>query len=160
MKPPCHCKDCESHRVAPIAVLAVDAPRLPYVTYMHPFVGKGRVTMALEIQQDGDKEKVTVGVAFCSPKDQFCRKFGRLRASARLTRVGHVFTFKLKRGERVKEVAGLLLNSLLQSNKLVDDQGVPMFQASLNGDKFLVPRWADGEAVIRSHTKYTESHDL
>ena len=48
-------------------------------TYEHLFVGEGRVTLAI-LRQGG---RVTVGISFCSPKDQFARHRGRKIALGR-----------------------------------------------------------------------------
>ena len=51
------------------------------ILYMHPFIGDGRATAAIDIS---DTESIKVAFAFCSPKDQFSRKRGRLISTGRL----------------------------------------------------------------------------
>ena len=50
------------------------------VTFEHLIVGGGRVTLAIHIR-DG---LVTVGSAYCHPRDQFCKRVGRDLAVDRL----------------------------------------------------------------------------
>lgn len=55
-----------------------------FITYMHPIVGSGRASLAIRFNP---MTKLTeVGVAFASPKDQFCRAKGRMIAENRLVR--------------------------------------------------------------------------
>lgn len=51
------------------------------ILYMHPFIGNGRATAAIDVS---DKTNIRVAFAFCSPKDQFSRKKGRLIATGRV----------------------------------------------------------------------------
>ena len=51
------------------------------ILYMHPHLGKGRATAAIDIS---DLDSIKVAFAFCSPKDQFNRKLGRQIATGRL----------------------------------------------------------------------------
>lgn len=51
--------------------------------YIHPFIeGGGRATIAVEVIRETGM--VMYGVAWCSPKDQFSKKKGRLIADGRL----------------------------------------------------------------------------
>lgn len=52
------------------------------VAFNHMALGAGRVTFAYEVV-DGE---AIVGAAFCSPKDQFSRRKGRLIATGRMMR--------------------------------------------------------------------------
>ena len=51
------------------------------ILFMHPYVANGRATAAIDIS---NLENIRVAFAFCSPKDQFSRKKGRLIAEGRL----------------------------------------------------------------------------
>jgi hypothetical protein len=58
--------------------------------YMHLHVGMGRVTLALRHKLCAAKgDEVEVGVAFCSPKDQFNKARGRNIARGRLEQAGN-----------------------------------------------------------------------
>jgi hypothetical protein len=48
---------------------------------------RSRVTLAIL----GEGNEYQVGISWCSPKDQFRRKAGRLRAKARVTNPNHSF---------------------------------------------------------------------
>lgn len=61
-----------------------------FTTYMHPHVGQGRATLAIE--HDPKTKATFVGVAYASPKDKFARKKGRLVATGRLL-VGSQLSF-------------------------------------------------------------------
>lgn len=52
--------------------------------YMHLRVGRGKATLAVNV---GAKE-CRVGVAFCSPKDQYVKRIGRAKALGQLQRWG------------------------------------------------------------------------
>lgn len=52
--------------------------------FSHPYIGRGRATLAMEVSHD--HSEVLVGVAFCSPNDQFRRDKGRMIAAGRLER--------------------------------------------------------------------------
>jgi len=68
-----------------------------FTTYMHPYVGKGRATLAIVV----DGENVKVGMAFCSPKDKFKKARGREIALSRLQSDSE-YTFSLKLEANVK----------------------------------------------------------
>jgi len=57
--------------------------------FMHMQLGAGHITLAVRAMPD-EVGAYVVGAAFCSPKDQFSKKKGRLIAEGRLT-VGKVF---------------------------------------------------------------------
>src|ERR1700687_2633301 len=69
-------------------------------SYSHLLVGKGKVTLAAKFF---DSNWVEVGVAFCSPKDQFNRKKGRLIATGRreIAMTGTALSFCFTRNENV-----------------------------------------------------------
>lgn len=70
--------------------------RLDQILFMHPKVGKGRMTLAMIVTPTPDDELVAnVGLSFCSPKDQFCRKTGRTIAEGRLSKGKHTITVLL-----------------------------------------------------------------
>lgn len=62
------------------------------VHYMHLRLGNGFVTAAFQTVTEGFTTAY-VSLAFCSPKDQFCRRTGRLIASGRLKK--HKFFWEL-----------------------------------------------------------------
>ena len=52
----------------------------------------GTITIAYR----ANKDRTEIGVAFCTPRDQFCRKTGRELAQARLSAVGDAnYTYEL-----------------------------------------------------------------
>lgn len=83
------------------------------ITYMYPFLGKGRVSLA--IYHDRNTKDTLVGVAYSSPKDRFVRKKGRVIAAGRAS-VGSLlsFDFKLDSNKRLKEQ---VFEKFLQFNK-------------------------------------------
>lgn len=68
------------------------------IAYMHFKLGKGRVTAAIEVEG----QTASVGLAFCSPKDQFERRRGRLIAGGRL-KAGVVFMVWIPPDQRLKK---------------------------------------------------------
>lgn len=54
------------------------------VRFIHPQVGEGRATIAFREADEAGVTEITYTVAYCSPKDQFARKKGRLIAEGRL----------------------------------------------------------------------------
>ena len=74
------------------------------LTFMHLPVGKGRVTLA--IRHDKGADKAHCALAFCSPKDVFTRKLGRIIAAGRLEHgVKHRFVFSVDETVRLKDAA-------------------------------------------------------
>lgn len=72
--------------------------------FMHFDIGPGRVTAAIR----ADDKEAEIGLAFCSPEDQFSRKRGRLIAEGRLN-VGKSLRLFLDPDKRVKaQVMGWL----------------------------------------------------
>ena len=59
-----------------------DRCRIFYVGDKSGADGKGVLTIATQINEDG--KTCRLGFAFCSPKDRFSRKMGRIKAMARL----------------------------------------------------------------------------
>lgn len=57
--------------------------------YIYPYVGWGRAAIAVEVFPE--LRVAGVGVAWCSPKDQFNRKKGRMIAEGRLQRGGNAY---------------------------------------------------------------------
>jgi hypothetical protein len=73
--------------------------------YMHMPIGNGFVTVAIRAEKRWPSvrsRKCEIGLAFCSPRDQFSRKKGRLIAEGRLDKHGGI-TIPLVEGERVKK---------------------------------------------------------
>lgn len=50
------------------------------IYFWHPHIYGGRATIALQ----ANGSLIEVGVAFCSPRDQFCKRFGRAIAEGRM----------------------------------------------------------------------------
>lgn len=69
------------------------------VRYMHVDIGKGKATAAIEEKTGAAR----VGLAFCSPKDQFNKKIGRLISSGRLQHDKCFFELTLDPERRLKE---------------------------------------------------------
>ena len=57
------------------------------IEYMHLDIGEGKATAAIKKMDSVGYESVMVGLAFCSPKDQFCKRTGRLISSGRLNKI-------------------------------------------------------------------------
>ena len=70
--------------------------------YMHLKLGKGRVTATIGIElNEGGGETALVGLAFCSPEDQFCRKTGRTISEERLETGKKALEFQLSADRQV-----------------------------------------------------------
>jgi len=69
------------------------------ISFMHFELGGGRVTAAVEVADGAAK----VGLAFCSPRDQFERRKGRLISEGRLAAGKHFCELPLVPDERVKK---------------------------------------------------------
>jgi len=100
------------------------------VHYMHFKLGKGRATAAIQTVTEGHPVAY-VAVAFCSPKDQFCRRTGRLIAAGRLKK--HKFFWELTVNPKypVKEQVELALDG-----------------AAGNKNDARFPSWARGVEVL------------
>lgn len=86
--------------------------------YMHLTVGKGRATAAISIVKEEDLEVAYVGMSFCSPLDQFCRKKGRLIAEGRLNKEKHLYTITLDPDKQVSvQVRQAIENSIESSDE-------------------------------------------
>lgn len=95
--------------------------RAPFVTYIHDYIGNGRFTLAIKVNEG----KVNVGVAFCAPKDQFTRKRGRTIAMGRIEKES-AYCFSFTRNEDP-----------------LKKQAWDMFVYFMENDSMgLVPRWA------------------
>lgn len=102
----------------------------------------GDVTMAYDVSAEGDSDTpwtVTFGFAFCSPKDQFNKSFGRSLANARLTTIPLTVPMKGNLKETKKFILRLLVNRKFQRlgrSASVYPPGLPK----------LVPGWLPGWA--------------
>lgn len=75
---------------------------MPFTTFLHPYIGAGRATLA--IWHDPLTKHTKVGVAYASPKDKFTRAKGRLIATNRLeSELGHYFEFNANPELRIKQ---------------------------------------------------------
>lgn len=111
-------------------------------TFAHPIIGNGRATLAIKVE-DG---MLSAGVAFCSTKDQFSRKRGRLIASNRL-HTKHPEDAALK---------GFFMKAERNEKMKVAEQAVEMLNiviANVN-----VPRWAKRAKVAVLRVRELECH--
>jgi hypothetical protein len=73
--------------------------------YMHIELGDGHATAAISIsnqREDGEGPEVAyVGMSFCSPKDQFCKKTGRMIAAGRLEKEKYLYDIVLDPDKQV-----------------------------------------------------------
>ena len=121
-------------------------------TFTHLFLADGRVTLAVREHEDAT---VSVGIAWCNPKDQFSRALGREVALMPLdlpddTKSG--FTFSFKSGLKKKSMTRL------------KDEAVVHFQNHCEHGTILVPSWASKHKNYRylhnrSNKNYTMSYD-
>lgn len=84
-----------------------------YRDYTHPS-NKGGITVAFirEKSEDGDENNDTIryAVAWCSPKDNFCRKTGRELAEQRLNDSGLCERISIRTLKRLTRGGGVFLN--------------------------------------------------
>ena len=85
--------------------------------FMHiPWLG-GQVTAAINIKNEGS-EVAYVGLAFCSPVDQFSKRKGRLISAGRLRKDKHFFRLVLNPAKKVSDqVATALEESIKDGNE-------------------------------------------
>lgn len=65
-----------------------------FETFAHYKIGRGHCTLSIEV----DGNSVQVGMAFCYPKDQFVKSYGRKIALGRRLK-GSFFTFEFTRNQ-------------------------------------------------------------
>jgi hypothetical protein len=103
--------------------------------FIHPLVGStgGRATLAMKIEPE--LGRVTLGMSWCSPKDQFCKKKGRMIATGRMVRSDRNFTLTF----------GTLLDSGITHDAL---SKILTFtnEALKEGRTPPIPQWAQGES--------------
>ena len=111
-------------------------------TFTHLFLGDGRVTLAIR-EVEGE---ISVGIAWCSPKDQFSRAMGRETAlmpldHSEVTKKGFGFNFtsKLKKGSSIIRIK---------------DEAVAHFMLEAHLGSITVPSWA------RKNNEYKYVHNL
>ena len=75
--------------------------------FTHFHVGLGRVTAAVKLADDN--EQLTVGLSFSSPRDQFCKKKGRMIAAGRAVGLGKHFYFYMYASENLQQRLELFL---------------------------------------------------
>jgi hypothetical protein len=108
-------------------------------TFAHPIVGDGRATLAIRIKDD----VISVGVSFCSPKDQFSKSHGRKIASNRL-RTGH---------PDVAHSRAFFAQEPRDTNQKTAEQAVNMLNRLINGEG-KAPRWTKKQtAVLKTYKK-------
>lgn len=91
-------------------------------TFCHPFVGRGRATLAINSTDD----TLVVGIAWCSPRDQFSRAKGRKIATDRLNThkkehaTEKAFYFSANRNTELRpdEQARTILTELVNARKV------------------------------------------
>lgn len=77
---------------------------MQFMAYMHPYIGRGRATLA--IAHDLANGQTYVGVSYSSPKDNFNRKKGRNIATQRILKKSlYSFDFVKRKEEFLKEAA-------------------------------------------------------
>ncbi len=82
-------------------------------SFMHFELNGGRVTAAIQVEN----QIAEVGLAFCSPQDQFARKRGRLIAEGRLN-AGKAFCYvPVNPGDRAKEKVMAWLREYLPTSQ-------------------------------------------
>jgi hypothetical protein len=94
-------------------------PSFDNVHYMHMSVAEGFVTAAISID---DFDMIHVGLAFCSPRDQFSRAKGRRIATGRLVKnpsyiLGHNPAVRVK----------ALVRKVIQGSVLTKDDLFPQW---------------------------------
>jgi hypothetical protein len=89
----------------------------------------GRITLA--IKEDVEAQKVIVAAAFCSPKDQFCRRTGRELALAAMNSPKSSFRFPLNGPRPLRQIKDEAIAKAL-------------LKVSEPTAEFAVPRWAVG----------------
>jgi hypothetical protein len=95
--------------------------------YMHINAGLSRVTAAIDIVKEDDVEYAYVGMAFCSDKDQFCKRTGRQIAAGRLDKGKHFYKLPVQKDKKVEQ--------------LVQEA----FAISVANKETRLPRWLGGE---------------
>lgn len=90
------------------------------VTYMYPYVGTGRASVALRYTPKFDGEQyVEMAVAWCSPKDQFWRKRGRRMVHQLLDKKDpapfECVEYAIKPGDRIKDRAMDVLEQMIDN---------------------------------------------
>ena len=72
--------------------------------YQHMSLGTGKATVAIRVDEDTPSHRVArVGLATCSPKDQFSRKRGRAIAEGRLQARKFFMQLTVADGTNVKQ---------------------------------------------------------
>lgn len=100
-------------------------------TFTHLHLGNGRVTLAIRELPDGE---VSVGIAWCSPRDQFSRAMGRETALgpldyADVAKKGFSFSYK----SELKKGSGIIR---------IKDEAVVRFMDCCKNSAIRVPSWA------------------
>lgn len=118
--------------------------RKPFETYAHYKIGKGLATLSVGV----DNGDVTVGVAYCHPRDGVNKRKGRSIARGRRD-IGSDFSFSFKRsdkklGDQLRDefenfvvAAGEELSDHEQAAKALATVGIPSKPAPRVG----APRW-------------------
>lgn len=78
-----------------------------FTSFMHLHANCGRITAAINIDDtthsDDGIKFANVSLAFCSPKDQFCRKTGRLIAEGRLKKGKFLYRIPIGDAKGIKD---------------------------------------------------------
>ena len=111
------------------------------IRYIHAFVGTtgGRATVAWHqlsppCDIPGDAAMVEIAIAWCSPKDNFVKRKGRLIAEGRMQLHGHVCFVPLMKLE--------------DGRKVLNAQNVLNYAMLVNA-----PRWAQGKMLKTPHNR-------
>jgi len=72
-----------------------------HTSYMHMDLGEGKATFA--IMMDDEAGTAYIGASFCSPRDQFSRKKGRLVSAGRAGKGKHLFEIQTSSARKVRD---------------------------------------------------------
>jgi hypothetical protein len=133
---------------------------LIYNTFVHTDLGNGHATLAIrETMAANNTGIIEVGVAFCSPNEQFNRRIGRTIASGRLNAKRRFYAIVPRNTDiKLKTQAEAMLHQLLDGENVVFES-VKGFGWQANGGMFSqpdmiretakvqLPRWVEEAAV-------------
>lgn len=83
--------------------IATEEQQEGYTSFMHLHANKGRITAAIDVDSTRKNKIANIALAFCSPKDQFCRKTGRLISEGRLSKGKYFYQISLDSTKGVKD---------------------------------------------------------
>ena len=132
---------------------------LIYNTFVHMDLGDGHASLAIRETMNEGSGTIEVGVAFCSPNEQFNRRIGRTIASGRLNAKRRFYCIVARNPAiKLKTQAEAMLHQLLEGENVVFES-VKGFGWQANGGMFSqpgmirtsakvqLPRWVEEAAV-------------